>query len=78
MTLHWVTWVTIWSVVALLIIGAGQYLRFRLHERAAAREFARQLAERDGLLGQLQQLDDEAFWAAMQPREPKGHRREQR
>lgn len=70
MTMTWVTWVTAWSVVALLIIAVGQWVHFKLAERRGAREFARRLDEHQPWQ-QLQDMDDEAFWAAIAKEPPR-------
>lgn len=69
----WVTWVTACSIVALLIIAIGQLVHFKLTERRGAREFARRLEQLEPWR-QLQNMDDEAFWAAMSKEPPREQR----
>lgn len=77
MTMTWVTWVTIAMIAGMAVLGAVQWVRFKVHERRGAEQFARQLDERQPLRA-LQEMDDEMFWAAMKPAKEKGQRREQR
>lgn len=77
--MSWVTQVTMWTVVILAVTSAGQWVRAKLHERQAAREFARKLDARDDAARTLQGLDDAAFWdALLNAQRRKGERREQR